>query len=244
MKALSTTDFFQYKCLKAARDWKRLHDLLAAAGITHVGTWRVPDAPTLGEFRFAIDDLLADLSAAWDSLLAVALAERGISLKIPPTHEERKIALAELATVDSAAHDEINNAYDGLFRALKKARNYAQHAGFWKGGGGDDGIPGPFPIELRIDIETNGAPRCHVLREAQVALLWLEVWAPTITRIPLFPNSLIACELCLIVWGSPGPALDGVAGGLSKPALKTALGQITMKFRQSMPVAADLPIAK
>lgn len=169
---MSTTDgnqtppasYLDYKYAKAVHDYERVHSQMLGVSPNHSDFHG--DRIVLQELRFAIDDLLADLAAAWDALQGEAFDRAAV----PPSGTVKR-RLALLADVDATAADWLDLAWTDCFCALNDARNHKQHEGFWPPdfavGQGD----GPFAMDLLLRAVGNGG--VHLIRESRLGLLTL-----------------------------------------------------------------------
>lgn len=151
--------FLEFKYVKALVDYERAHDVMLRMSQDH-RAFNASDGD-LEELRIVVDDLLTDLAAAWDGLLAQIFQRFTIS------DGGTKQRLADLARVSADAEKLVADAWDELFGILKEARNEYQHEGYWKNHFGVGQGNGPFMMDL---IEPTQLGDVYILRDARRGL--------------------------------------------------------------------------
>lgn len=115
---------FHNKYDKLVYDYRRAHNAALAISPDHVSF--MPTAAAVRDLRYAVDDLAADIIAAWDELVKAVLQERGLAgLGL-------KKALEKLRKDDPAGAKLLDQAWGGLFIRINEIRNEFQHEKFWE----------------------------------------------------------------------------------------------------------------
>lgn len=177
--------FLEFKFVKALHDYGRAHAVLLRTSPNH-RTFAAGDGD-LEELRMVVDDLLADMVAAWDGLLDELFRQRGI--------HEREIQqrLDTLLKQNVTEHELVDDAWAAIFKLLNEARNEYQHEGYWKNKIGVGQGNGPFMVDL---IEETRLGEVYLLRDVRRGLHRIYLLNDQLDLGVLLPRPLDACPEC------------------------------------------------
>jgi hypothetical protein len=151
--------FFEFKFVKALFDYERAHAVMLRTSPDHEGFHH--GQGDLEELRLIVDDLLTDVSAAWDGFLEEVFTQFGF----PPGKLPKR--LAALGAAQPAAKAAIDTAWNELFKLLNEGRNVYQHEGYWGNRFGIGQGDGPFQMDM---IEPTKYGSTYMLRDVRRAL--------------------------------------------------------------------------
>jgi hypothetical protein len=188
MASADHPSFVQYKLDKAVHDYGRAHDILLGWCPDHYNVKARDEDIT--PLRYAADDLLADVIAAWDELLREA-ANRA---QVGPGNAKKVVLQIEAAM--PSANRLMTKGWDVVVRSVNGARNQMQHEDFWKntlafGQGG-----GPFALDLQVTTGLIESPKICLMRDVRRTIDAIDEVSRAYLGRPMKPTLRPRCADC------------------------------------------------